>query len=338
MPAVTNKRSVGGWLQGLSALLCCVWVVSAAAQSFPLKDKPITLVVPFTAGGPTDRLARDMAEALRKPLGGVTIVVENVLGAGGAIATHKVAKAAPDGHTLLIHHIGMATMPSLVRKLNFQVETDFTYLGMIHEVPMTIVARPTLEATDYKQLTAWIAKNKDRVNLGNAGVGSASHLCGLLWQASLRTEMASIPYKGVSMAITDLMGGQIDLLCDQTTNTMAYIESNKVKAYAVTSAKRLALPALSPLPTMQELGVKGFQVSIWHGVYAPKGLSPQVQAKWHTALRAVLTDPAFVKKQEALGALMITDKRTEPDEHRKFVMSEIAKWSPIIKAAGVYAD
>jgi len=203
---------------------------------------------------------------------------------------------------------------------------------------MTIVARPTLEATDYKQLTAWIAKNKDRVNLGNAGVGSASHLCGLLWQASLRTEMASIPYKGVSMAITDLMGGQIDLLCDQTTNTMAYIESNKVKAYAVTSAKRLALPALSPLPTMQELGVKGFQVSIWHGVYAPKCLPPQVQAKWHTALRAVLTDPTFVKKQEALGALMITDKRTEPDEHRKFVMSEIAKWSPIIKAAGVYAD
>ena len=338
MPAVTNKPSLGGWLQGLSALLWCVWGVSAAAQGFPIKDKPITLVVPFTAGGPTDRLARDMAEALRKPLGGVSIVVENVLGAGGAIATQKVAKAAPDGHTLLIHHIGMATMPSLVRKLNFQVETDFTYLGMIHEVPMTIVARPTMEATDYKQLTAWIAKNKDRVNLGNAGVGSASHLCGLLWQASLRTEMASIPYKGVSMAITDLMGGQIDLLCDQTTNTMAYIESNKVKAYAVTSAKRLGLPALSPLPTMQELGVKGFQVSIWHGVYAPKGLSPQVQAKWHTALRAVLTDPVFVKKQEALGAVMVTDKRTEPDEHRKFVMSEIAKWSPIIKAAGVYAD
>ena len=150
--------------------------------------------------------------------------------------------------------------------------------------------------------------------------------------------MASIPYKGVSQAITDLMGGQIDLLCDQTTNTMTYIEANKVKAYAVTSAKRLSLPVLSPLPTMQELGVKGFQVSIWHGTYAPKGLSPEVQAKWYAALRTVLSDPAFVKKQEALGAVMITDKRITPEEHRKFVLSEIAKWSPIIKAAGVYAD
>jgi tripartite-type tricarboxylate transporter receptor subunit TctC len=337
MRAVTNKR----WFS--SALLVSAWVLmgwswGASAQTFPIKDKPITIVVPFSAGGPTDRLARDMAEALRKPLGGATVVVENVLGAGGAIATQKVAKAAPDGHTILIHHIGMATMPTLVRKPGFQVDTDFTYLGMIHEVPMTIVARPSLEANDYKQLTAWIAKNKDQVNLGNAGIGSASHLCGLLWQASLRTEMAGIPYKGVSMAINDLMGGQIDLLCDQTTNTMAYIDARKVKAYAITSSKRLSLPSLSGLPTMQELGVKGFQVSIWHGSYAPKGLSPEVQAKWFEALRSVLSDPAFVKKQEALGAVMITDKRISPEEHRRFVLSETAKWSPIIKAAGVYAD
>jgi tripartite-type tricarboxylate transporter receptor subunit TctC len=337
MRAVTNKR----WFS--SALLVSAWVLmgwswGASAQTFPIKDKPITIVVPFSAGGPTDRLARDMAEALRKPLGGATVVVENVLGAGGAIATQKVAKAAPDGHTILIHHIGMATMPTLVRKPGFQVDTDFTYLGMIHEVPMTIVARPSLEANDYKQLTAWIAKHKDQVNLGNAGIGSASHLCGLLWQASLRTEMAGIPYKGVSMAINDLMGGQIDLLCDQTTNTMAYIDARKVKAYAITSSKRLSLPSLSGLPTMQELGVKGFQVSIWHGSYAPKGLSPEVQAKWFEALRSVLSDPAFVKKQEALGAVMITDKRISPEEHRRFVLSEIAKWSPIIKAAGVYAD
>jgi tripartite-type tricarboxylate transporter receptor subunit TctC len=336
MPAVTNKRSV--LRLALLAMGACWFGHHVAAQTFPIKDKPITIVVPFSAGGPTDRLARDIAEGLRKPLGGASIVVENMVGAGGAIATQKVAKAAPDGHTILINHIGMATMPTLVRKLGFQVENDFTYLGMIHEVPMTIVGRPNLEAKDYKQLAAWIAKNKDKVNLGNAGVGSASHLCGLLWQAALRTEMVGIPYKGVSMAITDLMAGQIDLLCDQTTNTMTYIESQKIKAYAVTSAKRLSLPTLSNLPTMQEVGLKGFQVSIWHGTYAPKGLSPQVQAQWHAALRSVLTDPVFVKKQEALGAVMITDKRIEPDEHRKFVLSEIAKWSPVIKAAGVYAD
>ena len=179
MPAATSKTRL------LSRVLLLLGAValsqSAWAQSFPIKDKAITIVVPFSAGGPTDRLARDIAEGLRKPLGGVSIVVENMVGAGGAIATQKVAKAAPDGHTILINHIGMATMPTLVRKLGFDVERDFTYLGMIHEVPMTIVSRPNLEAKDYKQLASWIAKNKDKVNLGNAGIGSASHLCGLLW-------------------------------------------------------------------------------------------------------------------------------------------------------------
>ena len=318
-----------------------LWVLcmgSAMAQTFPIKDKPITLVVPFTAGGPTDRLARDMAEALRKPLGGVTVMVENALGAGGAIATQKVAHAAPDGHTLLIHHIGMATMPALVRKPGFDVLNDFDYLGMIHEVPMTIVARPTLEANDYKQLSAWVSSQKDKVNLGNAGVGSASHLCGLLWQSSMRTHMTTINYKGVSMAMTDLLGGQIDVMCDQTTNTLAYIESRKIKAYAVTSNKRLSQAALKDLPTLQESGLKGFQVSVWHGVYAPKGLPPETKAKLYGALRSVFSDPAFIQKQEAMGAVMIIDKRTDPVEHKKFVAAEIAKWNPIIKSAGVYAD
>lgn len=295
-------------------------------------------MVPFTAGGPTDRLARDMAQALSKPLGGSAVVVENALGAGGAIATQKVARAAPDGHTLLIHHIGMATMPALIRKPSFDVLNDFDYLGMIHEVPMTIVARPTLEANDYKQLSAWVSSQRDKVNLGNAGIGSASHLCGLLWQSSMRTEMTTINYKGVSMAMNDLLGGQIDVLCDQTTNTLAYIESRKIKAYAVTSNKRLPQAALKDLPTLQEVGLKGFQVSVWHAVYAPKGLPSETKAKLYSALRSVLSDAAFIQKQEAMGAVMIIDKRTDPAEHKKFVAAEIAKWSPIIKAAGVYAD
>ena len=333
---MTKRLLLWHWL---GALALSVFAVSSAlAQTFPIKDKPVTIVVPFTAGGPTDRLARDIAEALRKPLGVNSIVVENVLGAGGAIATQKVARAAPDGHTVLIHHIGMATMPALNRNLGFKVETDFSYLGMIHEVPMTIVARPTMEANDYKQLSGWIMKQKDKVNLGNAGVGSASHLCGLLWQAAMKTELTTIPYKGVSMAITDLMAGQIDVLCDQTSNTMAYIETNKVKAYAVTTPKRLTQPTFSNLPTMQELGVKGFQISIWHGAYGPSGLSDITQMKWNNALRTVLSDPAFIKKQQDLGAVMINDKRMEPAEHKKFVLSEINKWTPVIKAAGVYAD
>ena len=322
-----------------SSVLCLGLLTGIAfAQTFPLKDKPITLVVPFTAGGPTDRLARDMAEALRKPFGGATVVVENALGAGGAIATQKVARAAADGHTLLIHHIGMATMPALIRKPTFDVLNDFEYLGMIHEVPMTIVGRPSLEANDYKQLSAWVTSQKDKVNLGNAGIGSASHLCGLLWQSAMRTEMTTIQYKGVSMAMTDLLGGQIDVLCDQTTNTLTYIESKKVKAYAVTSPKRLPQAALKELPSLQEAGLKGFQVSVWHGVYAPKGLPAETKAKLYGALRSVFSDPAFIQKQEALGAVMVIDKRTDPVEHKKFVAAEIAKWTPIIKAAGVYAD
>jgi tripartite-type tricarboxylate transporter receptor subunit TctC len=311
---------------------------SAMSQTFPIKDKAITFVVPFTAGGPTDRLARDIAQALSKPLGGSVVVVENALGAGGAIATQKVARATPDGHTLLIHHIGMATMPALIRKPSFDVLNDFDYLGMIHEVPMTIVARPTLEANDYKQLSAWVSSQKDRVNLGNAGIGSASHLCGLLWQSAMRTQMTTINYKGVSMAMNDLLGGQIDVLCDQTTNTLSYIESRKIKAYAVTSNKRLPQAVLKDLPTLQESGLKGFQVSVWHAVYAPKGLPPDTKAKLYGALRSVFSDPAFVQKQEAMGAVMIIDKRTDPAEHKKFVATEIAKWNPIIKAAGVYAD
>ena len=310
----------------------------AAAADFPIKDKPITIIVPFTAGGPTDRVARDLAEALRKPLGGATVLVDNAAGAGGSIGANKVAKAGPDGHTLLLHHIGMSTMPTLVRNIPFKVESDFEYLGMINDVPMTLIAKPAMPATNYKELTAWIAQNKGKINLGNAGVGSASHLCGLLFQNALQVDMTPVPYKGTAPAMTDLIGGQIDLMCDQTTNTTSQIEGKKVKAFAVTTSKRLSTPALKDLPTLQESGLKAFEVTIWHGLYAPKGTPADVQKKINDALKVALKDPDFVKKQEGLGAVVVADKRVEPAEHKKFVAGEIAKWSPIIKAAGVYAD
>lgn len=311
---------------------------SVLAADFPVKDKPITIVVPFAAGGPTDRVARDLAEALRKPLGGVTVVVDNAAGAGSSIGSNKVAKANPDGHTLLLNHIGMSTMPGLLRNIPFKVESDFEYLGMVNDVPMTLIAKPSMPATNFKELTAWINQNKGKVNLGNAGVGSASHLCGLLLQNALQVDMTTVPYKGTAPAMTDLIGGQIDLMCDQTTNTTSQIEGKKVKAFAVTTAKRLTTPALKDLPTMQESGVKNFQVTIWHGLYAPKGTPADVLVKINTALKTALKDPEFIKKQEGLGAVVVTDKRVEPAEHKKFVAAEIAKWSPIIKAAGVYAD
>jgi tripartite-type tricarboxylate transporter receptor subunit TctC len=312
--------------------------LGAHAADFPARDKVITIVVPFAAGGPTDRVARDLAEAMRKPLGGATVVVDNAAGAGGSIGANKVARAAPDGYTLLLHHVGMATMPTLVRNIPFKVESDFEYLGMINDVPMTLIGKPALPASNYRELAGWVNQNKGKINLGNAGVGSASHLCGLLFQTALKTDMTAVPYKGTGPAMTDLIGGQIDLMCDQTTNTTSQIEARKVKAYAVTTAKRLSTAALKDLPTLQEAGLKDFQVTIWHGLYAPKGTPADVQKKLNDAMKVALRDPEFIKKQEGLGAVVVTDKRMEPAEHKKFVQAEIAKWSPIIKAAGVYAD
>jgi tripartite-type tricarboxylate transporter receptor subunit TctC len=311
---------------------------AAQASDFPAKDKSITFVVPFTAGGPTDRVARDLAEAMRKQLGGANIVVDNAAGAGGSIGANKVAKANADGYTLLVHHIGMATMPTLVRNIPFKVESDFEYLGMINDVPMTVISRPTLPANNYKELVGWVNQNKGKINLGNAGIGSASHLCGLLFQSALQVDMTAVPYKGTAPALADLIGGQIDLLCDQTTNTTAQIEGKKVKAFAVTTPKRLTTPALKDLPTLEESGLKNFQVTIFHGLYAPKGTPADVQKKLNDALKAALKDADFVKKQEGLGAVVVNDRRSEPAEHKKFVAAEIAKWSPVIKAAGVYAD
>ncbi|MFN9473860.1 tripartite tricarboxylate transporter substrate-binding protein [Acidovorax sp.] len=309
----------------------------AAAQEYPSKDKTVTIVVPFAAGGPTDRVARDLAEALRKPLG-ANVVVDNTAGAGSSIGAARVARAAPDGYTLLLNHIGMSTMPALYRKLAFSVPNDFEYLGMVNDVPMTLIARPTMAANNYKELSAWLTQNKGKINIGNAGLGSASHLCGLMFQSALQIDMTPVPYKGTAPAITDLIGGQIDLLCDQTTNTSGQIEAKKVKAYAVTTQKRLTTPLLKDLPTLAESGVKNFEVTIWHGLYGPKGTPPDIAKKINDALKVALKDPDFIKKQEGLGAVVVTDKRVEPAEHKKFVVSEIDKWTAVIKAAGTYAD
>jgi len=312
-------------------------VVGAQAQDYPA-DKPVTLVVPFSAGGPTDRVARDLAEALRKPLGATSIVVDNAAGAGSTIGNAKVARARPDGYTLLLTHVGMATTPVLYRKLPYNYATDFEYLGMVNDVPMTLIGKPDLPAANFQELRAWIAKNPGKVNMGNAGIGSASHLCGLLLQSELKVEMTTVPYKGTGPAMADLLGGQIDLLCDQTTNTTGQIEAKKVKTYGVTTLKRLNAPALKDIPTLDEQGLKNFQVTIWHGLYAPKGTPAPVLKKINDALKVALKDPDFIRKQEGLGAVVVTDKRMEPAEHKKFVEAEVARFGPAIKAAGVYAD
>ncbi len=319
------------------ALIATLAVLTAGSALAEYPEKPVTIVVPFAAGGPTDKVARDLAEALRKPLN-ATLIIENVGGAGATLGATKVAKAAPDGYTVLLHHIGMATSPGLYRSLQYKTLEDFEYLGLINEVPMTLIGRPTLPAGNYAELAKWLDANKGKVNLANAGLGSASHLCGLLFQSTIKNDMTTVPYKGTAPAMNDLLGGQVDIMCDQTTNTTGQIEAVKVKAYAVTSSKRLTAPALAKLPTLAESGLKGFNVSIWHGLYAPKGTPKAVVDKVNAALKTALQDPEFHKRQEALGAVIVTDARTSGAEHKKFVEAEINKWGPIIKAAGQYAD
>ncbi|MES2943997.1 MAG: tripartite tricarboxylate transporter substrate-binding protein [Pseudomonadota bacterium] len=313
----------------------------ANAQTFP-GSKPISIVVPFAAGGPTDRVARDLAEALRKSMGGgANFVVENVNGAGGTIGAAKVARSAPDGHTLLLHHIGMAAAPGLYRKLPYKVLEDFEFLGMVNEVPMTIIGKPQLQANTYRDLENYIRVNSGKLNIAHAGLGSASHLCGLMWQAAINAKeaMTTIPFGGTAPAMNALVGGQVDIMCDQTTNTTGQIEAGRVKAYAVTTSKPLSNnKLLKDYPTLQEMGLKGFDLTIWHGLYAPKGTPPAVMTQINNALKLALKDPDFLKKEDALGAVVVTDKRVDPAAHKAFVAAEINKLKPVIDAAGKFAD
>jgi tripartite-type tricarboxylate transporter receptor subunit TctC len=311
----------------------------ALAQAFP--DKPINIVVPFAAGGPTDRVARDLAEALRKPLNNVSITVENVNGAGGTIGAAKVARSKPDGYSLLVWHIGMAATASLYRKLPYKALEDFEYVGMINDVPMTLIGSPKLPANTYRDFENYIRANSGKINLAHAGLGSASHLCGLMWQSAikLQTAMTTIPFGGTAPAMTNLMGGQVDVMCDQTTNTTSQIEAGRVKAFAVTTDKPLSgHKLLKDYPSLAEMGLKGFNLTIWHGLNAPKGTPPDVLKKLNDALKVALKDPEFISKQEGLGALVVTDRRMTPEGHKAFVAAEITKLKTVIDAAGQFAD
>ncbi len=312
--------------------------VSALAQDYPVANKTITFVLPYAAGGPTDKAARDLAQAMSKAMGGHSIVIDNSAGASGSIGANKVAKAGADGYTLLFTHIAQATLPTFFRNLPYNVEKDFEYIGLVSENPMNLIGRPSLPANSMPELVTWIQANRGKINIANAGPGSASHLCGMLFQSTLKVDMTSVPYKGTAPAMTDLIGGQVDLMCDQTTTTIPQIEGKKVKSFAVTTPARLSSPVLKDMPTMQEAGLKDFSVTIWQGLYAPKGTPAAVLKKLNDALKVAVKDPEFIRKQDAGGASVINDARNDPAGHKAFVMSEVAKWAPVIKAGGVYAD
>ena len=323
----------------LTLAITAAVAAGAQAQAFP--TKPVTFVVPFAAGGPTDLVARQLAETMRKYVPNSTFVVENATGAGGTIGANKVAKATPDGHTLLVWHIGMAATVGLYRKLPYKPLEDFEYVGMINDVPMTLLGTNKLNANTYRDFEAYIRANGGKLNLAHAGLGSASHLCGLMWQSAVKLDksMTTIAYRGTGPAMNDLIGGQVDVMCDQTTNTTAQIEGGRVKAFAVTTAKPLSKhKLLKDYPTLQEMGLKDFNLTIWHGLYAPKGTPPDVAKKLNDALKVALKDPEFIKKQEDLGALVVTDNRVTPEGHKAFVGDQIKRLKAVIDAAGQFAD
>jgi len=314
-----------------AAMALCA--TSAAAQQYP--NRNISMIVPFAAGGPTDTVARVLGQAMGKPLG-QTVIVENRPSAGGILGPEQVKNAKPDGYTILIHHIGMATTPTLYRKLRYNPLADFEYIGLINEVPMTVIGKPQLAAKDMKELVAHIRSNKEKVTYAHAGIGAASHLCGMLFMSAIQTDVLTVPYKGTAPAMNDLLGGQVDFMCDQTTNTTSQIKSGKVKAYGITSAKRAA--SLPDVPTLQEGGVKGAEVGIWHGLYAPKGTPKPVLDKLVASMQEALRDETVRKRFADLGAETYPADKQTPAALQAHLKAEIEKWAPLINKAGQYAD
>lgn len=298
-------------------------------------SKPITLVVPFAAGGPTDVVARTLAASMTKSLG-QTVVVENKLGAGGTVAAGHVAKSAPDGYTFFIHHNGMATSTALYRKLAYDPLTDFEFVSQAVDVPMTMLARKDFPASNMQEMVAYIKANKEKINLANAGLGAVSQLCGMLFQRAIGVQLTEVPFQGTAPAMNALLGGQVDVLCDQTTQTIPQIKAGNVKLYGVTTKNRIK--SLPNAPTLAEQGLKDFEVVVWHGIYAPKGTPKPVLEKMNGAVRAALKDPDVVKRMDDLGAEIVPDSKLSPEGLQTWLKAEIDKWGPIIKAGGKFAD
>ncbi|MDI6727201.1 MAG: tripartite tricarboxylate transporter substrate binding protein BugD, partial [Smithellaceae bacterium] len=315
----------------LRVLLCLslFFVAQASADQYP--SKVITIVVPFTAGGPTDAVARLLARSMSTALK-QQVIVENVAGAGGTIGATRVAKAAPDGYTMLLHHIGHSTAPTLYRKLPYNSITDFEPIGLVADIPMTLVAKKDFPANDLKELIAYVKANSAKINLANAGVGAASHLCGMLFQTAIQTDLTTVPYGGTGPAMNDLLGGQVDLMCDQVTSTITQIKGGKIKVFGVTTKKRI--PALPDVPTLHEAGLLNFEVAVWNGLYAPKGTPKAIIEKLTQALQESLRDATLRQRFADLGTEVKPESRGTPEALRTQLKAEIDKWAPIIKKAG----
>jgi len=325
------KSGLIGSLLGLSAAMLLSG--SALAQNYP--DHAVTIVVPFAAGGPTDTVTRLVAEVMSRELG-QQVVVQNVGGAGGTLGAGQVAAAEADGYTLLLHHIGMSTAPTLYRNLDYNPLTDFSPIGLVTAVPMTLVARKDFEPETFADLVEYVKANGENITYAHAGIGSASQLCGMLFMDAVQAQMTTVPYQGSGPAMTDIIGGQVDLLCDQTTNTTTQIQAGEVKAYAVTTPERVA--PLPDLPTTAEEGLESLQVSVWHGLYGPDGLSEEVVTRLEAALQAALADETVIARFAELGTTPVPADQATPAALTEQLSSQIEIWKPIIEAAGVYAE
>ena len=315
------------------ALGCWAAAAAASAQGYPARS--ITLIVPFAAGGPTDTVARTVATSMQKRLR-QAVIIENVGGAGGTIGSARVASAAPDGYTILLHHIGMATAPALYPNLSFDPQRSFEIIGEVTDVPMTVVARPEFPARDLKAFLKYLKTRKAGVTYAHAGQGSASHLCGLLFMSAIQADVKSVGYKGTGPAMNDLLDGKVDLMCDQTTNTTPQIRSAKVIAFGVTTPRRVA--TLPGVPSLQEEGLKGFEVTVWHALYAPHGTPAEALDKLNDALRFALVDTAVKARFNDLGTEPVALDKATPAYARAHLQAEIRKWAPVIEKARKYAD
>lgn len=316
-------------------LALLVLAASSATYAADYPTKAVTMIVPFAAGGPSDTIARLLAQSMGTSLK-QQVIVENVGGAGGTLGAARAARSNPDGYTIFVHHVGHATAPSLYRKLTYSSIDSFEPIGLATDASSTLVARKDFPAKDINELLAYLKANKEKVTLANAGIGAASHLCGMLFMSAVGVELTTVPYKGTGPAMNDLLGGQIDLMCDQATNTMSHIKSGKVKAYAVTYKNPVA--SLPDLPPLADAGLPGFELSVWHGVYAPKGTPKEVVNKLSSALQYAVRDPAVKKRLAELSTDPVTEDRATPEALRTHLKAEIDKWEPIIKKAGIYAE
>ena len=308
-------------------------IAFASAQDYP--TRPINIVVPAAAGGPTDTISRVTAQAMSQILG-QQITIENAGGAGGTIGTGRVVRAEPDGYTLLIYHVGLSTAATLYRKLPYDTKSAFAPIGLVTAAPMTIIGRPDLEPNTLKELIAYLKSRSTKLTFGNAGIGSASHLCGMLFMFEVQAQLTPVPYRGTAPVMNDLISKQIDMSCDQATNTTNPILGKQVKAYAVTTKTRLR--SLPDLPTADEAGLKDFEVAVWHGVFAPKATPSAIVRKLSEALKAALKDPELVKRFNDINTEPMPEGQATPEAAQQTLISEIDRWAPIIKAVGEYAD